>query len=109
MLQSPRHSLWILALMGLSLILLGCAAQEPALYTVDRIEGHTAILLPRAQGGDPIAVPYNLLSFAREGDIISVTDDPTCPYALDQAATAKAQTDIATLLARLEKQSESAK
>lgn len=118
--------MWLLSGVVLSLSLLGCTPRQPSqvqvepitistvniaglpAYAVDRIEEDIAILLPRSPRGESITVPYDLLSFAKEGDIVCATGDPTHPYVLDQEATARLQRDIAALLSRL-KEPESAK
>ncbi|NLJ24271.1 MAG: DUF3006 domain-containing protein [Firmicutes bacterium] len=122
--QSPcrQYCLWILPVVALSLTFLGCGIRQPLkvqvepletntislrglLYTVDRIENHMALLLPRCQTGDPILVPYHLVAFAQEGDIICATGDVTNPYVPDEEATIRVQRDIHSLLAKLQDKS----
>ena len=117
-----QYYLWILTIAALSLILPGCGIRQPVKvqeepmetsdislrgtsYTVDRIESHVAILLPRCQTGNPILVPYHLVAFAQEGDIIYATGDLTNPYVPDQEATARVQRDIYGLLTKLQDKS----
>lgn len=113
---------WMLSVVAVSLTLLGCGVRQPVkvqveplqpsaislqglTYTVDRIENHQAILIPRCQTGEPILVPCHLIAFAQEGDIICATGDLTDPYVPDQEATARVQRDIYSLLAKLQDES----
>lgn len=117
-----RQCLWRLPVALLCLTLMGCAVRQPPkvqpeptiastrdLYTIDRIEEHIAILVPRDQKGEPMAIPCKLLLFAQEGDIIYATGDPACPYVLDQDETTRVQRDIDRLLAKLQERLEPVK
>lgn len=122
--ESPHRQsyLWILPVVALSLALLGCGVRQPRSvqveplktstigprglsYTVDRIENHIAILIPRDHPSEPILVPYHLLAFAQEGDIICTTGDGTHPYVPDQKTTVKMQREIYGLLTKLQDKS----
>jgi hypothetical protein len=121
--QGPSwQCLWILPVVMLCLTLMGCAVRQPpkvklepivasnrGLYTIDRIEKQIAIVLPRDQQGEPMAIPYDLVAFAQEGDIIYATGDPFHPYVPEHAETTRVQRDIDGLLARLQKRPDSVK
>lgn len=117
-----RQHLWILPVVLVSLTLMGCALRQPSKvqmepmatgarsrYTIDHIEKDIAIVLPRDQRGEPMVVPYNLLTFAQEGDIIYSTGDPSRPFVLDEDSTTRVKRDIDRLLTKLQERPEPVK
>lgn len=120
--NSYRQYLWILPPVLVSLTLMGCALRQPSKvqmepmatgarsrYTIDHIEKDIAIVLPRDQRGEPMVVPYNLLTFAQEGDIIYSTGDPSRPFVLDEDSTTRVKRDIERLLTKLQERPEPVK
>ena len=120
----PMQCRWLIPLvLGTSLIWGGCNLKQPfevqgtfslrdaevkhidtiqdTLYSVDLIEADIAVLLSRCQPGEMITVPYHVVDFAQEGDILRATGDPYRPYELDQETTRRVRRNVASLLERL--------
>ncbi len=79
----------------------GIGTIQSSLYSVDSIEADTAVLLSRSQPGEVVLVPYEVVKFAQEGDILRATGDPSRPYELEREATFKVRENIAALLEKL--------